>query len=89
MVKNLNTVPNVVFDSSNKVFWDTDRNAKNEALNTAPFLKKSDKNWLKTVKNAFFLFKTANFWQFFLNFSRTVLCIGLPFFALRSVSRNA
>ena len=36
-----------------------------------------------------FLLKTVNFWQFFLIFSKTVLCKGLRFFALRSVSQNA
>ena len=36
-----------------------------------------------------FSLKTANFWQFFVIFLRTVLRRGLRFFALRSVSLNA
>ena len=39
----LEIFPNVVFDSSNKAFWDTERSAKNAALYEAPFLKKSGK----------------------------------------------
>ena len=43
----------------------------------------------KKSQKCIFLVKTANIWQFFLIISRTMLCRGLQFFALRSVSQNA
>ena len=43
MMVNLKVFPGVVFDSSNKAFWDTECNAKNTALYKAPFFKKSGK----------------------------------------------
>ena len=36
--------PNVAFDSSNKAFWDTDRNVKNRSPLQSTVLKKIKKN---------------------------------------------
>ena len=69
-------------------FWTLNATQKIAALYKSPFLKKSRKtarNWPFWTKNAFLTI----FMQFFLIFSRTVLCRGLVFFALRSVSQNA
>ena len=61
---------------------------KTTALYKTLFLKKSRKtarNWLFLTKNAF----STIFRQFFLIFSRTMLCRGLRFFALHPVTQNA
>ena len=61
---------------------------KNAALYKAPFLKKTR----KTAKIGPFLTKIAFLTilkQFFLIFSKTLLCRGLRFFALLSVSQSA
>ena len=73
-----------------KRFGTLNATQKTAALYKALFLKKSRKtagNWpiLTTKKNAFLTISM----QFFMIFSKTVLCRGLRFFALRSVSQNA
>ena len=67
MVKNLKLFPNVVFDSSNEAFWDTERNAKNRSPLRSTVLEKIRKNGLKIVKNALFV-KSGQFLAVFLDF---------------------
>ena len=64
--------PDFVFIAKIKRFETLSATQKKAALYTARFLKKSGKNCLKKVKNAFSN-KTTNFWQFFLIFSKSVL----------------
>ena len=89
MVKKLKIYSNSVFDSSNYAFLDTERNAKNRSPLQRTVFEKIKSNCQKMAvfdkKNAFFTI----FRQFFLILSRTVLCRGLWFFVLRSVSQNA
>ena len=47
MVKNFKIFQNVVFDSSNKAFWDTERNAKNRTPLQSTVLEKIKKNCQK------------------------------------------
>ena len=66
----------------------TERNAKNHRPLQSTVLEKIKKNCQKlAVFNKKCIF--GYFRQFFLIFSRTVLCRGLRSFALRSVSQNA
>ena len=71
------------------LFWDTERNEKNRSPLQSTVIEKIKKNCQKLAvfeeKNAFLTI----FRQFFLIFSRTVLCRGLRFFALHSVSQDA
>ena len=77
-----------ILEAQIKRFGTMNATQKNRSLYIEPFLKKlrkTTKNWPFLTKNAFLTI----FRQFFLFFSRTVLCRGLRFFALRSVSLNA
>ena len=62
---------------------------KNRSPRHSNVLEKIRKNCLKIVKNAFLEKKNNHFLAVFLDFSRTVLCRGLWFFALCSVSQDA
>ena len=67
MVKNLKIVQNVVFDSSNQAFWDTERNAKKRSPLHNTVFEKIRKNCMKIVKNAIFV-KSGQFPAVFLDF---------------------
>ena len=58
MVKKLKIFQNVVFDSSNFAFWDTERNAKNHSPLQSTVLEKSRntaRNWPFIKTNAFLI----------------------------------
>ena len=59
--------PNDFSDSSNKAFWDAERNAKNDIPLHSTVLEKIRKNCLKIVKNVFFG-KNGQFMAAFLYF---------------------
>ena len=69
IVKNLKIFPNVVFDSSNYAFWDTERNAKKPQPSTQ---HRSLKNLEKLPKNSqkCISVKNSQFLTVFLDFSK-------------------
>ena len=81
MVKNLKTVPNVVFDSSNYAFWDTDCNTKNGSPLHSTVVEKIRKNCVKIVKNAF-LAKNSQFPAVFLHFFKNGALLRVAVFCV-------
>ena len=88
MVKKIKYFPNVDFDSSKEVSWDTERNAKNHMSLLSIFTEKIKKKYQNIPKMVIF-WENFIFEGLFFIFSVTVLGRELWYFVLRSVPHGA
>ena len=83
-------ITHIEFDKSYSYIFGLNKCGRCESklLKHSTVLEKQEK-LPKNSQTCNFLLRTANFWQFFMIFSRTVTFRGLWFFVLRSVSTNS